>query len=307
MGERCPAHEVVLLLPVHTRRLRGLLHQVIEVVLMYFSVEDVLADIAKSGEIPMPNQPAHYSKREDYSRSTAPLYYRSEPNPLIHDNLSSREIAALPPFTADLTDATRSRNSRWLSHRMLPPPPSRVAAECATQSSLATLAKAKAKSKEMKATFMRSQIEQSPLLTLPKPRSQNLVQGSNESLANLTLMSMEIFCCSRGDLLPNPAYDQIAAVFLCFQNASVEALLPTPAAHTVVVINSASLSIKEDNSPDAIVKSLGLTNGEHVELLPSEAALIESVIAFIQRYDPDFILGFEVNSLLSGCLRMLTV
>lgn len=283
--------------------LQGTCGRDVTVFLLLFSVAGVIADIANDKGIPIPNLPAHYSKREDFCHSTAPLYFHSEPIPLICDHLSAREISALPSFAVNQVETQRSKVSRWLSHRLLPPSASFVLNECVLPVLSTTQIKPSVAQPELKAAFLRSQIEQSTLTTLPRPRSQNLVQGSIESLENLTLLSMEVFGCSRGDLLPNPAYDEIAAVFLCFQNSSVERHLRTPGTHTVIVVNTSTFSVKEGNSPAALVRSIGATSGELIELTSNEYDLFESVIAAVMHYDPDFILGYEVRHL-SACFDL---
>lgn len=111
----------------------------------------------------------------------------------------------------------------------------------------------------------------------------------------LTLMSMELHARTRRDLEPDPEFDPICALFYCL---SSDAPLPnsdqTQLTGAIVVDrNCQSYSPGRRETAPLLVRS-GVS-GLQVTYAMDEKQLLQEVVTVIRRFDPDILVGYEVQ------------
>uniref|UniRef100_A0A4W3J521 DNA polymerase zeta catalytic subunit n=1 Tax=Callorhinchus milii TaxID=7868 RepID=A0A4W3J521_CALMI len=107
----------------------------------------------------------------------------------------------------------------------------------------------------------------------------------------LVLMSMELHARTRRDLKPDPEFDPICALFYCI---SSDALLPGSDKTEVI----GALLVDKDHidfrSQAPLLVRSGVT-GLEVTYVNDEKELFQELLNLIRRYDPDILLGYEVQ------------
>eukprot|EP00062_Callorhinchus_milii_P009320 gi/632952995/ref/XP_007892154.1/ PREDICTED: DNA polymerase zeta catalytic subunit [Callorhinchus milii] len=115
----------------------------------------------------------------------------------------------------------------------------------------------------------------------------------------LVLMSMELHARTRRDLKPDPEFDPICALFYCI---SSDALLPGSDKTEVIgalLVDKDHIDCNRDSSSGVrsqaplLVRS-GVT-GLEVTYVNDEKELFQELLNLIRRYDPDILLGYEVQ------------
>lgn len=117
-----------------------------------------------------------------------------------------------------------------------------------------------------------------------------------QSSRNLTLLSVELHINTRSDLLPDPLRDRVSALFYsvygeegCQKNG--ESMVANKFCHNGVVISDPTITF--DGIPPEEMKIT------HVK---DEVALYQWLIQLVQEYDPDFLVGFEMQKSSFGYL-----
>ncbi|KAM6185186.1 DNA polymerase zeta catalytic subunit [Rhynchocyon petersi] len=114
-------------------------------------------------------------------------------------------------------------------------------------------------------------------------------------IQNLTLISVELHARTRRDLEPDPEFDPICALFYCISS-------DTPLADTDKTELTGAIVIDKDktvSNPDIryqtpfLIRS-GIT-GLDVTYAADEKALFQEIADIIKRYDPDILLGYEIQ------------
>lgn len=103
---------------------------------------------------------------------------------------------------------------------------------------------------------------------------------------------MELHVCTRGTLLPNPEFDAIEAFFYCITN-DVPFESPVPDMLIgAIVLNSAGSAYS--NKKNDFLERCGVTNCNVISV-DSEEALLIQVVSLVREWDPDILVGYEVN------------
>ncbi|XP_045467770.1 DNA polymerase zeta catalytic subunit isoform X2 [Harmonia axyridis] len=113
----------------------------------------------------------------------------------------------------------------------------------------------------------------------------------------LTILSMELHVNTRGDFKPNPQYDSIQAIFYCISNDVEENTVKPRSCEGIFVV---------DSNPVGQTKSFSFLDGTgiscDIEYVENELKLFEKFTKFIIHWDPDILLGYEIQMLSWGYL-----
>ncbi|XP_025896491.1 DNA polymerase zeta catalytic subunit [Nothoprocta perdicaria] len=125
---------------------------------------------------------------------------------------------------------------------------------------------------------------------------QNLQEAKSlHEVQHLTLISMELHARTRRDLEPDPEFDPICALFYCI---SSDTALPNTdkkeITGAVVVDRNWTLSSQGSRDQAPLLTRSGVT-GLEVSYATDERALFQEVVNIVKRYDPDILLGYEVQ------------
>uniref|UniRef100_A0A9L0TID8 DNA polymerase zeta catalytic subunit n=1 Tax=Equus caballus TaxID=9796 RepID=A0A9L0TID8_HORSE len=146
----------------------------------------------------------------------------------------------------------------------------------------------------------------SPLSSEPKTRKLSHKKGSNTAtlrrvlltqakIQNLTLISVELHARTRRDLEPDPEFDPICALFYCI---SSDTPLPdtdkTELTGVIVIDKDKTVSSQDIRYQTPLLIRSGIT-GLEVTYAADEKALFQEIAAIIKRYDPDILLGYEIQ------------
>lgn len=129
-----------------------------------------------------------------------------------------------------------------------------------------------------------------------KVSMQNLQEAKAlHEVQYLTLMSMELHARTRRDLEPDPEFDPVCALFYCL---SSDAPLPdseqTQLTGAIVVDrNCQSYGPGRRETAPLLVRS-GVS-GLQVTYATDEKQLLQEVVTLIRRFDPDILVGYEVQ------------
>uniref|UniRef100_A0A452FRC1 DNA polymerase zeta catalytic subunit n=1 Tax=Capra hircus TaxID=9925 RepID=A0A452FRC1_CAPHI len=146
----------------------------------------------------------------------------------------------------------------------------------------------------------------SPLSTEPKTQKLSHKKGSNTDalrrvlltqakIQNLTLISVELHARTRRDLEPDPEFDPICALFYCI---SSDTPLPdtdkTELTGVIVIDKDKTVSSQDIRYQTPLLIRSGIT-GLQVTYAADEKALFQETANIIKRYDPDILLGYEIQ------------
>ncbi|KAF1333596.1 Recovery protein 3 isoform 3, partial [Globisporangium splendens] len=116
------------------------------------------------------------------------------------------------------------------------------------------------------------------------------------TISNVTVMSIEIYTSSRGTLLPDPLCDQVKAV--CYAVEAQEGPYESKTKERGVI-----LLMPEDDAASPHAARFCIESSDIVvRSAVSERELFERVICLVQEWDPDFLMGFEVQKSSIGYL-----
>ncbi|KAG2785806.1 DNA polymerase zeta catalytic subunit [Phytophthora cactorum] len=133
--------------------------------------------------------------------------------------------------------------------------------------------------------------------SLTSTMSPSIKLTSSTILSNITILSLEIFAGSRGNMLPNPLYDPVNVI--CYAVEAQEG--PTD----YKTKERGFLMLKADGMEQTTPKSVALcvdSRDISVLIVSDERELLHSLEALIRRWDPDFLAGFEVQKASIGYL-----
>uniref|UniRef100_A0A8D1LRW5 DNA polymerase zeta catalytic subunit n=1 Tax=Sus scrofa TaxID=9823 RepID=A0A8D1LRW5_PIG len=125
---------------------------------------------------------------------------------------------------------------------------------------------------------------------------QNLQEAKAlHEIQNLTLISVELHARTRRDLEPDPEFDPICALFYCI---SSDTPLPdtdkTELTGVIVIDKDKTLSSQDIRYQTPLLIRSGIT-GLEVTYAADEKALFQEIANIIKRYDPDILLGYEIQ------------
>lgn len=129
-------------------------------------------------------------------------------------------------------------------------------------------------------------LRQEPSIT---PSAQRTVSLAN--ISNVTVMSIEIFACSRGILLPDPLHDAINAV--CYAVEAQEGPFESKTKERGVI-----LCVTDEQDADSSKAARFCIDSSApvvVKIAASERELFEKLMMLVNDWDPDFLTGFEVQ------------
>uniref|UniRef100_A0A673FT76 DNA polymerase zeta catalytic subunit n=1 Tax=Sinocyclocheilus rhinocerous TaxID=307959 RepID=A0A673FT76_9TELE len=129
-----------------------------------------------------------------------------------------------------------------------------------------------------------------------KVSMQNLQEAKAlHEVQHLTLMSMELHPRTRRDLEPDPEFDPICALFYCLSSD-----VPLPNSDTtqmtgaIVIDKDCCSSAQASRSTAPFLFKSGVT-GLLVTYVSDEKELFEEVTNILRMYDPDILVGYEVQ------------
>ncbi|KAM5164365.1 DNA polymerase zeta catalytic subunit [Mantella aurantiaca] len=128
-----------------------------------------------------------------------------------------------------------------------------------------------------------------------KVSSHNLQDAKAlHEVQHLTIMCMELHARTRRDLEPDPEFDPICAVFYCLSSDSP--LLHSDKTRTTgaIVISQDSASSEGSRSHVPLFTRSAITDFQ-TTYASDEKDLFEKLLSLIRRYDPDILLGYEVQ------------
>uniref|UniRef100_A0A669Q9I4 DNA polymerase zeta catalytic subunit n=1 Tax=Phasianus colchicus TaxID=9054 RepID=A0A669Q9I4_PHACC len=125
---------------------------------------------------------------------------------------------------------------------------------------------------------------------------QNLQEAKSlHEVQHLTLISMELHARTRRDLEPDPEFDPICALFYCI---SSDTALPNTdkkeITGAIVIDSDRTLSSQGSRDQAPLLTRSGIT-GLEVSYATDERTLFQEVVNIVKRYDPDILLGYEVQ------------
>ncbi|KAM4712702.1 DNA polymerase zeta catalytic subunit isoform 2-T2 [Anableps anableps] len=106
----------------------------------------------------------------------------------------------------------------------------------------------------------------------------------------LTLMGMELHARSRRDLEPDPEFDPICALFYCF-SSDVDSTQLTGA----IMVDKDHQSCGQGRRSTAPLLVRSGVSGLQVTYASEEKMLFQELITIMRRFDPDILLGYEVQ------------
>ncbi|KYM99710.1 DNA polymerase zeta catalytic subunit [Cyphomyrmex costatus] len=110
----------------------------------------------------------------------------------------------------------------------------------------------------------------------------------------LTLLSLEVHVVTRKDLLPDPQYDSIAALFYAIYNdAPTDATTDEQIEHAAIIVNSNSISARLNKIHSTSARC-------PILYVATEQDAFNSLIKLIEQHNPDILLGWEVETLSWG-------
>ncbi|XP_072912026.1 DNA polymerase zeta catalytic subunit isoform X3 [Hemitrygon akajei] len=129
-----------------------------------------------------------------------------------------------------------------------------------------------------------------------KVSQQNLQEAKAlHEVQYLVLMSMELHARTRRDLEPDPEFDPICALFYCI---SSDAVLPdtnkTEIIGAIVIDKNHISTHRELRTQAPLLVRSGVT-GLQVSYVNDEKELFQELVHNIRRFDPDILLGYEVQ------------
>uniref|UniRef100_A0A8C5Q0F4 DNA polymerase zeta catalytic subunit n=1 Tax=Leptobrachium leishanense TaxID=445787 RepID=A0A8C5Q0F4_9ANUR len=127
-----------------------------------------------------------------------------------------------------------------------------------------------------------------------KVSAQNLQEAKAlHEVQHLMLMSMELHARTRRDLEPDPEFDPICALFFCFSSDTVLPFTDKTEFTGVIVISQESAASEDSRSAPLLTRS-GIA-GFEVTYATDEKDLFEKLLHLVRRFDPDILLGYEVQ------------
>ncbi|XP_068266123.1 DNA polymerase zeta catalytic subunit isoform X3 [Nyctibius grandis] len=125
---------------------------------------------------------------------------------------------------------------------------------------------------------------------------ENLQEAKSlHEVQHLTLISMELHARTRRDLEPDPEFDPICALFYCI---SSDTALPNTDQREItgaIVIDRDRTRSSQGSRDQAPLLTRSGVTGLEVSYATDERTLFQEVVNIVKRYDPDILLGYEVQ------------
>ncbi|XP_022226799.2 DNA polymerase zeta catalytic subunit isoform X2 [Drosophila obscura] len=125
-----------------------------------------------------------------------------------------------------------------------------------------------------------------------KVNLENLQQAKADIECNyLTIMTLEVFVLTRGELQPDPMHDEIRCLFYAIEHslpdADAEGSLPSKSCGYIMV----------NHAQDLLSEGLihGLDKDIDVQVVSNEAEAMEALLALCARWDADIYAGYEIE------------
>nr|CAI5846392.1 unnamed protein product [Callosobruchus analis] len=115
---------------------------------------------------------------------------------------------------------------------------------------------------------------------------------------NLTLLVMELHVKTRGELRPDPAFDPIDAIFYSILNDVPENSGKVAKCRGAIVVNALPACSSDNQYP--ILNGIGIDCD--ITYVSSEQELLEELLKFVEKCDPDIVAGYEIQMLSWGYL-----
>ncbi|XP_039483867.1 DNA polymerase zeta catalytic subunit isoform X1 [Drosophila santomea] len=121
-----------------------------------------------------------------------------------------------------------------------------------------------------------------------KVNLENLQQAKADIECNhLTIITLEVFVSTRGDLQPDPMHDEIRCLFYAIEHSLPDENLPSKACGYIMV-NTAQDLLSEGHSH-------GIDRDIEVQVVTNEAEAFEALLALCGRWDADIFAGYEIE------------
>ncbi|XP_006157067.1 DNA polymerase zeta catalytic subunit isoform X3 [Tupaia chinensis] len=125
---------------------------------------------------------------------------------------------------------------------------------------------------------------------------QNLQEAKAlHEIQNLTLISVELHARTRRDLEPDPEFDPICALFYCISSDTPLPDTEKTELTGVIVIDKDKTVFSQDLRYQTPLLSRSGITGLQVTYAADEKALFQEIANIIKRYDPDILLGYEIQ------------
>jgi DNA polymerase elongation subunit (family B) len=226
--------------------------------------------------------------------------------------------------------STLPRRQRCLVPTFLPPNPATLWKDATAASKLDAAGKKQLLDKSQISTPTQTPYTALPAEAAAKANVQTIGAGTaaGKRMSRLTVMSIEVFCSTRQDLLPNPKHDAVQSVFWALDdqigNAEFESVrrlsgvicqLQRPLAGEVyhaAAKGSTSSSSELGPAADAnnavnandgdlrrqqkqVLAACGLPADTYLEIVANEVELFQLLVQRVTRIDPDFLAGYETE------------
>ncbi|XP_054590029.2 DNA polymerase zeta catalytic subunit isoform X1 [Nothobranchius furzeri] len=130
-----------------------------------------------------------------------------------------------------------------------------------------------------------------------KVSMQNLQEAKAlHEVQHLMLMGMELHARSRRDLECDPEFDPICALFYCFHSDDPLQDVGSTRLSAAIMVDRTRLGCDQDcrgTAPPLLHRS-GVS-GLHVTYVSEEKTLLEELVSVVRRFDPDILVGYEVQ------------
>ncbi|XP_017078698.1 DNA polymerase zeta catalytic subunit isoform X1 [Drosophila eugracilis] len=121
-----------------------------------------------------------------------------------------------------------------------------------------------------------------------KVNLENLQQAKADVDCNhLTIITLEVFVSTRGELQPDPMHDEIRVLFYAIEHSLPDENLPSKACGYIMV----------NNAQDLLSEGLihGLDRDIEVQVVANEAEAFEALLTLCGRWDADIYAGYEIE------------
>ncbi|MEQ2313867.1 hypothetical protein AMECASPLE_006274 [Ameca splendens] len=129
-----------------------------------------------------------------------------------------------------------------------------------------------------------------------KVSMQNLQDAKAlHEVQHLTLMGMELHARSRRDLEPDPEFDPICALFYCFSSDAPLQGADSTQLTGAIMVDKDYESCGQGRRATAPLLVRSGVSGLQVTYASDEKMLFQEIITIMRRFDPDILLGYEVQ------------
>ncbi|KAK5853402.1 hypothetical protein PBY51_007189 [Eleginops maclovinus] len=125
---------------------------------------------------------------------------------------------------------------------------------------------------------------------------QNLQEAKAlHEVQHMTLMGMELHARTRRDLEPDPEFDPICALFYCFSSDAPLPNVDSSQLTGAIVVDRDHESCDRGHRATAPLLVRSGVSGLQVKYTTDEKVLFQELITVMRRFDPDVLLGYEVQ------------